>query len=181
MNILELGAIGELVGGVAVVVTLIYLALQVRHTSETSRFTANATLHANLNDLSPQFFNAENAAVLQSGLVSFSKLSPEQQAYVNVFFYMVFSHGELVLLPSRRKRVDEDLVHRTNVVMAFYLGSPGVREWWYGEAEWPPMREGFSEEFRAYIEALPQHEGFVGRTATTSPWSGPSIEGHVEA
>ncbi len=30
MNIMELGAIGELVGGVAVLVTLVYLAVQVR-------------------------------------------------------------------------------------------------------------------------------------------------------
>ena len=30
MDIMELGAIGELVGGVAVIATLIYLALQVR-------------------------------------------------------------------------------------------------------------------------------------------------------
>ena len=33
MNIMELGAIGELVGGLAVVGTLLYLALQVRHST----------------------------------------------------------------------------------------------------------------------------------------------------
>ena len=33
MNIMELGAIGELVGGVAVVGSLIYLALQVRQST----------------------------------------------------------------------------------------------------------------------------------------------------
>ena len=33
MDILELGAIGELVGGVAVLATLLYLALQVRHSN----------------------------------------------------------------------------------------------------------------------------------------------------
>ena len=32
MDILELGAIGELVGGAAVLVTLIYLAVQLRRT-----------------------------------------------------------------------------------------------------------------------------------------------------
>ena len=34
MDIVELGAIGELVGGIAVLITLIYLAGQVRHSKE---------------------------------------------------------------------------------------------------------------------------------------------------
>jgi len=37
MGIMELGAIGELVGGVAVIATLIYLALQVRQNSDAIR------------------------------------------------------------------------------------------------------------------------------------------------
>ncbi len=37
MNIMELGAIGELVGGVAVIATLGYLAAQVRHSARASR------------------------------------------------------------------------------------------------------------------------------------------------
>jgi len=160
MDIMELGAIGELVGGIggavggiAVLVTLVYLAIQVRQSSETSRFSANVALHSNLNEMSPQFFNAANAPVLRSGLESFSSLPADQQTYVNVFFYMVISHGELVLFPDRRTQVDKDLLHRTNVVMAFYFGSPGMREWWFGAGDWPPMREGFTEEFRTYLEA----------------------------
>jgi len=31
MNLLELGALGDLIGGVAVILTLLYLAVQVRH------------------------------------------------------------------------------------------------------------------------------------------------------
>ncbi len=37
MNIMELGAIGELVGGVAVIVSLIYVGLQVRHNTAAIR------------------------------------------------------------------------------------------------------------------------------------------------
>ncbi len=41
MNIMELGAIGELVGGLAVLVTLVYLAVQVRHTRTDRRPSAS--------------------------------------------------------------------------------------------------------------------------------------------
>ena len=39
MDIMELGAIGELVGGVAVIGSLIYVGLQVRHSAEQARQT----------------------------------------------------------------------------------------------------------------------------------------------
>ena len=37
MSIMELGALGEFVGAIAVVVTLVYLAVQVRHNAEMTR------------------------------------------------------------------------------------------------------------------------------------------------
>ena len=40
MDIMELGAIGELVGGVAVIATLIYLAIQVRQSNNLARGAA---------------------------------------------------------------------------------------------------------------------------------------------
>ena len=39
MDIMELGAIGELVGGVAVLVTLVYLALQIRQNTSQVRLS----------------------------------------------------------------------------------------------------------------------------------------------
>ena len=42
MDIMELGAIGELVGGVAVIATLVYLAMQIRSSQKTAlRATQN--------------------------------------------------------------------------------------------------------------------------------------------
>ncbi len=38
MNIRELGAIGGLVGGVAVIATLVYLAVQVRQNTQSNRY-----------------------------------------------------------------------------------------------------------------------------------------------
>ena len=37
MDIMELGAIGELVGGVAVLATLVYLAIQIRQNTASNR------------------------------------------------------------------------------------------------------------------------------------------------
>ena len=37
MNIMELGAIGELVGGIAVIASLVYVGLQIRHNTRVNR------------------------------------------------------------------------------------------------------------------------------------------------
>ncbi len=42
MDIMELGAIGELVGGVAAVATLLYLAMQIRQTNKRARASTEA-------------------------------------------------------------------------------------------------------------------------------------------
>ena len=44
MDIMELGAIGELVGGVAVIATLVYLAIQVRQSNANTRAGARQEL-----------------------------------------------------------------------------------------------------------------------------------------
>ena len=50
MDIMELGAIGELVGGVAVIATLIYLALQVRQNSDAIRWSNDCAQASSVQD-----------------------------------------------------------------------------------------------------------------------------------
>ena len=44
MDLMELGAIGELVGGAAVLVTLVYLAIQARYTVASGRIQASSAV-----------------------------------------------------------------------------------------------------------------------------------------
>ncbi len=52
MNIMELGAIGELVGGVAVIASLIYLSLQIRQSNATDNLSATLGLQSSFNEIS---------------------------------------------------------------------------------------------------------------------------------
>ena len=49
MDIMELGAIGELVGGAAVLVTLVYLTVQASYTVVSSRLAASTAVIEGLN------------------------------------------------------------------------------------------------------------------------------------
>ncbi len=65
MNIMELGAIGELVGGVAVIGSLIYVGLQVRQSTEQTR-QSNAIERAQAGRDAARDFNSFALAVLDA-------------------------------------------------------------------------------------------------------------------
>ena len=80
MDIMALGAIGEMVGGVAVLATLVYLALQVRQGAAAT--TVNAT-HAWLEDYNHMVREIVKdpavALILRKGLTDFDTLGGNDQ------------------------------------------------------------------------------------------------------
>ena len=62
MTITELGSLGEFIGALAVLVTLIYLVLQIRQNTQSirsqSRFSVLETLNADLRQIQPKNFRS---------------------------------------------------------------------------------------------------------------------------
>ena len=61
MDIMELGAVGELVGGVAVIATLVYLAAQIRQNTRAAMADAEIAASAAMRGLVEKFVTAEIA------------------------------------------------------------------------------------------------------------------------
>ena len=81
MEIQQLGALGELVGGLAVIATLVYLAIQTRHYISEARRTAVSSDKGALRfplQLCRMTESAENVEVLKVGLQDFASLPPGQ-------------------------------------------------------------------------------------------------------
>ena len=57
MNVMELGAIGELVGGVAVIATLIYLAAQVRQNTKALAASTYQDITSSASDVGMQILS----------------------------------------------------------------------------------------------------------------------------
>ncbi len=104
MDILELGAIGELVGGAAVLVTLIYLALQVRHGNEVEK---SETHRAFVSDWNRQvlmpFSGAESGPFLRRANADFDGLSDDDK-FRAMGFWVLHRAGTVQQRPSRSSR-----------------------------------------------------------------------------
>ena len=149
MNWDAIGAIGEIIVAIAVLATLVYLALQVRQNTLQMRATSHHAVSDSLNHLNILFAeNAEVSAIWLEGCDDRSSLTREQKwrfdatarAYMHVCETMYFQAE--VGTGDRTIKVAEERG------MVMILATPGCRQWW---AENP---YGFSVEFRDYVERV---------------------------
>ncbi len=149
MDLQDLGSLGELIGAVATVATLVYLTIQVRHNTRQLRENAEAG-RARSRDESLGSFSRyrnlisipENAEIYVKGLDSYSDLKASEKvrfkAIVEEYF---FANLVLSQRPGIRGDIDRPTAFRE------VLGSNGGREWW---AE---RKTIFPVAFQKYVES----------------------------
>ena len=131
MDIMELGAIGELVGGVAVVATLVYLAVQVRQGNrQASRDATALARDAFPGRLCALGESNEQAEILRSGLGSFHALTPAEALRFNSMLLGLFAAFGGVFDNHVAGLIPEDEFEATEGIMARFILTPGGREWW---------------------------------------------------
>jgi hypothetical protein len=130
MTIFELGALGEFVGGIAIIVTLIYLAVQVRKSQQA---TISATLNASIgefNHLSAMLAADPGLAeILERGNAQPESLDDSEQrqyvwlnrCYINNYFNMYRQH----LDGNCSKELWQNLAKE----LKWWLDSPGGQIW----------------------------------------------------
>ena len=131
MNWQALGAIGELVGALAVVVSIIYLAIQIRLNSKLLQSAAQDSISLkyaqtmNMSGASP-----ENAAIFHKGLLDTRSLRPEETTHfllmmANTFIQMDYSH--LLYLEGNISRERWETLFQS---IQHYMSLPGGRFYW---------------------------------------------------
>ena len=101
MDIMELGAIGELVGGVAVIGSLIFVGMQVRHSNAINRAES---VRAFVRDYNTFLYRIlENESVFRAGSDDFSALTPSDQSKLHLLLLSQFmlGLGDSVASPTR--------------------------------------------------------------------------------
>lgn len=135
MDLMELGAIGELVGGIAVVVTLIYLATQIRALKQQNLLASYQHSYDGVNQFCDLLASFDDlASIVIRGRQSVSTLTPEE----SLRFQHV--HGRLlniveswyfqVTQTAPRGKLREEQLKNIAVFVRTYFSYPGVLEFW---------------------------------------------------
>jgi hypothetical protein len=156
MNWEAIGAIGDFVGGLAVVLTLIYIAFQVRQSSKQidqhSRALAASTFYAagdGFNRWSALLVQDETVARIWQRGVAGEELDSAGKLRFNALANMLFTTLEnnfhqLQLGSHSRNTLELSKVHWER-----FLTSPGGSAWWKRQG-----RTTFTPEFVEAVEAL---------------------------
>ena len=90
MDLTQLANLGEFIGGIAVLVTLVYLALQVRSTQRQLNDQSLTSVFQTLYDAYQPFFMGENRDLIHAGLMQERELSPSEATVFNIAMARVF-------------------------------------------------------------------------------------------
>ncbi len=140
MNIQDLGAIGELVSAIAVIASVLYLAVQIRHGLDGYR-------SAIAQQITTQFSNMQMEIAKDDKLLSaWSKAQAdrpldEQEAlraiYITSSFMIAF---ENMFYQYRAGMLDKDSYYPRRVAMTAIMRTSLSRSWWqrFGRHQFPP-------------------------------------------
>ena len=123
MNWEAIGAIGEVVGAMAVIFTLVFLAIQIRSNTNAIRANAQYDIQTRLSDISFQIgYSPENSAIWSKILdekLSEADLSITELEQVHwvirgllVTYIAAFASYQKGMMPEEQWRIDRDFIRR---------------------------------------------------------------------
>ena len=142
-----LGNYGEFVGAIAVVVTLAYLAIQIRQNTSATRAASHHAIVEALNRGNlAQAEDAELAQIWVSGADDRSCLSEAERQRFDMLLLSYFHVFDSLWYSAKIGTAERDLLLSEEKSFVHLMNAPGVYDWWLAN----PF--AFSPEFRGYME-----------------------------
>jgi hypothetical protein len=137
-----LAKLGEFVGGSFVVLTLIYLAYQVRQNTKSLRSENYARVLERMSTLQSRLSaEPELNRVVAVGADDPAKLSRSERLRLGWAMYELFGAAEFMHHMARNRALPAEVWERWDASLAWWLSHDGIRRWW--EAKPAPMSAGF--------------------------------------
>ena len=152
MNWEALGAIGETIGAVGVIGTLVYLAVQIRQNTKSLRAsTYQAVLDSSRSDNELVLVHPHLERVYRVGRRDPTALTDEERPLFRHLIAQLFLNHEMMFLQHQHGVIDEDLWRRRQIALRAFVLQPGVRQWWAGSAY---VRGNYDSGFQELVESL---------------------------
>src|SRR6476620_11430810 len=147
MNLNDLANIGQVIGAVAVVVSLFYVAHQIRQNTNAVRFATAQVVHEHFaNWYQLVAADSELSKIVATGLRDYGSLSEEERVRFIATFMSFLSYSQNAFLKWREKLLAPPLWMGWELVIMNLVCAPG------GKAFWKDRGYMFGEEFRRHVE-----------------------------
>ena len=147
MNWDALGAVGELVGAIAVVITLVYLAVQVRQSNSAAKSSNAATVLMNSQNVAHALtLDRQLREIVLRALAGEGKLSSADKLAAYAWFHQLLKTGELAYMSFLHGELDQEYWEGWLNFYRSYYQTPGL------QAYWAERKGAFTPAFQASVE-----------------------------
>jgi hypothetical protein len=149
MNWDAIGSIGEIVGATAVVISVGYLAIQIRKQTQESRLSATRELATHYQDImNTLIVNDGLAEIYLQGVQDYESLPNADRLRVALIFQKTIRLMEQQHIHIQKSGVDDSYFISANLGFEEFLTFPGVQTWW------ETSKQHFEESLRARVDGL---------------------------
>ncbi|MGR8949053.1 MAG: hypothetical protein ACU84Q_13480 [Gammaproteobacteria bacterium] len=143
----SIGALGEIIGASAVVISVVYLAVQIRRQTDQARLTASRELADSWNQSIGQPLQDENyAALYLRAARDYESMPSLDRMRITSHFFQMMRTTEQQQLHVKLGHLDPSFFESSDRAFMEWLRLPGVQQWWVLN------REHFSDEFAQNVD-----------------------------
>jgi hypothetical protein len=130
MNITEIGAIGEFIGAIAVLITLAYIAVQTRQSVKTTQQQSHSDLLTRRQDLMMCLLEDREFIDVWSKGCSQQQLDGIDAQRFTSFAMILSSHVQDVYIQYKAGLIDEKVWEAERHLLTVHFTQPGFVDWW---------------------------------------------------
>ena len=128
--------IGEIIAAVLVVVSLVYVALQIRQNTHALKVTAAQAYVGNYNTITAQLTDSDFAVLWRNGLQDFENLEPGEQVQFSAIIGQLMRVMESAFLQWKGGALEDQLWEASERALKDTFMTAGFRQWWQFRRMW---------------------------------------------
>lgn len=131
MNWNEVSALSDLIAAIAVVISLIYLALQVKSNTRAFRATIRDSAFRQLEEWNHVMMSNESlASLFQKGCSSYDSLEDAERSRFNHATFSLLKLFESIYIHYLEGSVGKDAWENNSHILFIYATQPGIQRYW---------------------------------------------------
>ena len=148
MNLEAVNALAQLIAAIGVIVSLFYLATQIRQNTRSMRAVlVDSLAHSLIDLLSPQAYDVQAIRAFAAAVEDWHGVTEEDRARSLSFMFPTFKLFENAWFQQRQGTLDKQQWEGWDAYIRMYYHRPGVKTWW------SLRKMAFAPGFRNYLEA----------------------------
>jgi hypothetical protein len=170
---MELGALGEFIGSIAVIVTLIYLALQIRQNTSQQKREETVSIQHGQNKVVAQMQDPSIVRAFVRAADGDTPASVTDRAMAIIWIIQYLNHFQIVFDLHDEGSLDDERYNLWESFAVSMIASKGIRAWWddeFGKLAFMPKVRSLIDKKLADAENPPIPFNKMWSIFTTEAW-----------